>query len=186
MNSLRGQFLVASPHLSDENFFRAVILMIQHDEDGALGLVLNRCTSEPLRNALPDTEESWLAKDALIHNGGPVPGPLMALHRKAKLADVRVIPGVFLSTQKETLAKLFAAQKANPKSFRVFSGYSGWAAGQLEKELTVGGWLIHPATSGDIFYPEDDLWQQLVRKIGLAIIAPTLNEKFVLDDPSVN
>ena len=72
------------------------------------------------------------------------------------------------------------------KPFRLFTGYSGWASGQLEGEMQVGGWLTLPATKELVFYRHDDLWDQVIRAIGNDILAPAIKTKHVPDDPSLN
>ena len=80
MKSLKGHFLVASPHLADANFYRSVVLMIQHDEDGAVGLVLNRPTDNTIAEVWEMISESPCDVQGCVSIGGPVAGPLMALH----------------------------------------------------------------------------------------------------------
>jgi putative transcriptional regulator len=183
MKSLKGRFLVASPHLADPNFFRSVVLMIQHDEEGAFGVVLNR----PTNNTIADLWEliSQLPCDNQdpVHVGGPVAGPLIALHSDFPHSEMEVTRGVYLASDKESIIQIVTKPQG---SFRLFVGYSGWAAGQLDAELEAGGWLTEPATREDIFSDHADLWNRVSRRIGLEILSPTIKNLWVPDDPSMN
>lgn len=183
MQSLRGHFLVASPHLADSNFFRSVVLMIQHDEQGAFGVVLNR----PSTNTIADL---WklIALDPcenreLVYVGGPVAGPLIALHCDAERSELEVTRGVHFASSKEAILQI-VTQPQGP--FRLFVGYAGWGSGQLETELKAGGWLSEQATREDVFADPADLWNRISRRIGLDILMPTIPRKIIPDDPSVN
>ena len=138
MSHLQGQFLVASPHLGDGNFYRSVVLMIKHDDEGAFGLILNRPTGNTVREVWRMVTEEELDCDQPIYLGGPVQGPLVCLHRIKSCAEAEVLPGVYFAAHKDELHKI-VSQTAKP--FRLFTGYAGWAGGQLEGELQVGGWL---------------------------------------------
>lgn len=183
VNSLKGHFLVASPHLADPNFFRSVVLMIQHDEEGAFGVVLNR----PTNNSVADVWEliSQLPCDNrdAVHVGGPVAGPLIALHSNFPHSEMEVTQGVYFASDKDSIIQIVTKPQG---SFRLFVGYSGWAAGQLDAELEAGGWLTEPATREDIFSDYSDLWNRVSRRIGLEILSPTIKHLWVPDDPSMN
>ncbi len=183
MESLQGHFLVASPFLPDSNFFRSVVLMIQHDMDGAFGVILNRPSTKTVRDIWELVTEQPCPCDEVVYLGGPVSGPLIGVHTDVTCSEDEIVPGVFLATRKENLIRLFRSQEA---SYRVFSGYAGWAAGQLDDELEVGGWLTAPATCEEIFSAPDCLWKKMSRHIGLDILAGTLRTRHVPDDPSVN
>jgi putative transcriptional regulator len=183
MRSLQGHFLVASPHLSDPNFFRSVVLMIRHDEEGALGLLLNR----PTENTI---DEIWKMLDAPhepspepIYLGGPVGGPLMALHSLRSCSEAEVATGVYFAAHRDHLNKLVTQTS---KKYRIFSGYSGWSAGQLERELEAGGWLTCKATKRLVFQPTDKLWKEVMQSIGDEIIAPVTRGAAMPDDPQLN
>ncbi len=183
MNSVQGQFLVASPNLGDGNFFRSVVYMVQHDDEGALGLILNRPVSQVLSDVLEDTEEFSAGAHSPIYHGGTVPGPLIALHTDVTCSEDEIMPGLYFSAQPFQIRKL-AAQNQHP--FRVFYGYSGWCGGQLEQETEVGSWLTAPAKIDEIFYDGEDLWKRLTQRIGVSILGPTLKSCPVPDDPSMN
>ena len=146
-SSLSGQLLVASRHLADPNFFRTVVLILEHQE-GALGVVLNRPTAVRIADVVPDWQE-LAAKPAVVFLGGPVErtaaiglarpdGPVDPEHTWFSLS-IRA-PGqelgiVNLSAQPGDLAGVV-------RDLRIYSGYAGWSAGQLESEIQAGGWLV--------------------------------------------
>jgi len=183
MKSLQGHFLVAAPKLVDPNFFHTVVLMIQHNEEGAFGLVLNR----PLETTV---EEMWravadepCAVEGTLCQGGPCEGPLMVVHKEVEYSEIEVTAGVYFCTRKDAIER-FIAESATESKF--FAGYAGWTAGQLEAEVEEGSWMTLPATAGAIFGDAERLWSSLVRKLGLAKIWPGLDPERIPEDPSVN
>ena len=189
MGSLQGHFLVASPHLMDPNFYRSVVLMIQHDEDGGFGLVLNRCTDNSVSEIwelIGELPAEHLDPDLIearhINLGGPVAGPLMALHNSREVGENQIVPGVFLTTDKQGLNRLL---ESDDLTYRIFSGYSGWGSGQLESELEDGGWLTAPASADDIFHNPETMWKKISQQIGLGILGTRVT-RFVPEDPSLN
>lgn len=196
MQSLQGKLLVASPHLGDGNFFRSVVLLVKHDADGAFGLILNR----PLNSTLAEiweairTEAEESGADELpvedlqngeqpIYVGGPVEGPLVVIHAVKKYSEAQVMSGIHFAAHRDLIRKVITQTK---KAFRVFSGYAGWGAGQLEGELQAGGWLIAEASKELIFYPNDDLWERVVQGIAEQILSPAARTKHVPPDASLN
>lgn len=183
MDSLRGHFLVGSPHLNDPNFFRSVVLIVQHDAEGALGLILNRPTHSTIADIWEQVCHIPSKCQRPVYVGGPVEGPLMAIHSQLTYSELQIAAGVHFSSQKHNLEKIVAS---DPKPFLIFSGYSGWGAGQLERELKMGGWLTLEAFEDDVFYNDDDLWERLVKQIGQEIISPALGRGQPPPDPSWN
>jgi putative transcriptional regulator len=187
MKSLRGQLLLASRRLSDPNFFRTIILMVQHGDDGALGLVLNRPLETTVKQACDDSLELVCQTESVLHQGGPCQGPLMALHSHRNAADIaqgkkdEVLSGIYFCTERDELEWLL--KQTNPKA-KFFVGYSGWGPGQLEGELENGSWLITSATTQRVFEDdESDQWSKLVMQITLGTGFKAEN---MPEDPSVN
>lgn len=175
MASMTGQILVATPALKDPNFDRTVVLLVAHEPGGALGVVLNRATEVPVAEVLGDW--SALARDpAVLFEGGPVqPDSAICLARLR--SPVRRLKGfhqvlgavgtIDLSVDPERLRESITG-------IRVFAGYSGWGAGQLEQEIEEGSWLVLDALPGDPFVDRpDDLWPMVLRRQGgmLAAVA---------------
>jgi putative transcriptional regulator len=183
MKSLQGQFLIASPHLADTNFYKGVVLMIKHDDEGAFGLILNRPTKSTVAELWKMVGDEEVECSDPIFLGGPVNGPLVALHKLKSAAEAEVLPGIYFAAHKDELHKLVSQSN---KPFRFFTGYAGWAGGQLEDELNAGGWLTSKANKKLIFSAGDDLWEQVTRTIGEGILNKAIRPKHVPEDPSLN
>lgn len=183
MKSLQGQLLVATPKLMDPNFFHTVILMVQHSDEGALGVVLNRPLETTIQTAWEQVSEIPCNIEGVLHQGGPCEGPLMVVHGDAALSQIEVVPGVHFSTDKDSVEQL-VTNESGPAKF--FVGYSGWAGGQLEREMEEGAWLTIEATSDRVFSGGTELWETLLKTISRAAKFPYLNPKLIPDDPSLN
>ncbi|MDP9394101.1 MAG: YqgE/AlgH family protein [Actinomycetota bacterium] len=163
--SLAGRLLVASPALGDPTFQRAVILVLDHDEDGTLGVVINRPTPVPVADVLPDWQP-YTSGPGVVFQGGPV-----ALDSALALASVpgggeplgwrRVVGGlglVDLDAPPEVLVPELAAM-------RIFAGYAGWSAGQLDMELEQRAWYVVDSEPGDVFTTDPTaLWRAVLRR----------------------
>jgi len=182
MKSLQGQLLIASPKLFDPNFFRSVVLLVQHTENGALGLVLNRPLEMTIASAWEQVSEMPCEATGFLHQGGPCDGPLMVVHTDASIPEMPVIPDVFFTTDRDAIQQLVTQ---NHSKMKFFVGYAGWSPGQLETELEDGGWLMVSAENKHIFETEEDLWPALMREISDAMYA-NLNPKVIPPDPSMN
>jgi len=180
MPSFAGHFLIASPRLMDPNFFHTVVLLVQHDENGSLGLVLNRPLSATVADVCRDSLELDCAIEGFLHQGGPCPGPLMAIHTFDGAAQTPVVDGIHFTTEKDRLELLMAEADATA---RFFVNYSGWTAGQLEAEIDEGSWLTLPATTADVFASTDQLWTRLSK---MATLSKWVKPDRIPDDPSVN
>jgi len=194
MSSLQGSWLIASPQLHDDNFFRAVVLLIEHDEGGAIGVILNRPTSDSVDEVMRLLEEDDVEgmtfegpTSELIYYGGPVPGPLIVLHTSVEYSEKQVLPGIHFSSQKNNLQKVISRAES---PYRVYSGYAGWSPGQLEQELERGGWFVVPFdnATGDpnLFAETEQMWHAMSSSLGLDILGDSINPSQIPDDPSVN
>lgn len=182
-NSYAGHLLTASRDLRDPNFLRSVVLLLEHGEEGALGVVLNRVGDRTV-------SEVWDAIDAepcdceqLLNLGGPVSGPLIALHKLEEAGEKQVLPGVWMSLHRDSIDQVV---RQNQQPFRLFSGNSGWGGGQLEDEMEVGGWLTTRAKADDVFADPEALWQDVTSRIGLEIMLPKKQRKELPPDASMN
>lgn len=183
MALLAGRLLVASPRLDDPNFGRTVVLVIQHGPQGAFGLVLNRPGPDRLEAVWRQTVKKPCALDLPLLVGGPVEGPLMALHGDADLSEHEVIPGVHFTRQKDHLLELVAAA-TSPLS--VFACYSGWGGGQLEGELSRGDWEVVEADAAIVFSDEATLWTRATRRAADARLARLVRARHVPHAPDLN
>jgi putative transcriptional regulator len=183
MAFLKGHLLFAAPQLADPNFAQTVVLLIEHDENGAFGVVLNRPSGRTVREVWDELSEAPCDCDEAINVGGPVMGPLLAIHRQDSLAEAEIMSGVFLAAQREHLDQLVREPVAD---FRLFSGYSGWGKGQLENEMKLGGWITMRATEEYIFDDSGDLWNRVGRDITRDVLGAEQKLKHFPEDPSVN
>jgi len=183
MDSLRGYLLIASPRLPDENFYRTVVLIIHHDEQGAFGVVLNRLTDNTVGEIWEMIADQPCDNHQPINLGGPVAGPLMALHTNEAYSENEVLPGIHFATHKDHLNRVV---QEPGYTFRIFSGYAGWAAGQLEGELQVGGWMTLPADNDYIFGDTEGMWKKASQQVGETITLPLMRNVDLPDDPSCN
>ncbi len=183
METLDGHFLAASPQMTDPNFDKSVILMVQHDEHGAFGLVLNRPSNLNIQEVWRQVGEDPCERQGVFRLGGPIKGPLMALHRRASASEKEVIPGVYFSAEKDSLRKVVASAD---EDLLLFSGYSGWGEGQLDGEMAAGAWMALRATRDFVFGCSDDLWRKVAKVISDRVIFAGCDIRHVPDDPSLN
>ncbi len=177
--SLRGTLLVAAPFLRDPNFRRAVVLLCEHGPEGAMGVVLDRPTETRAADAVPSLSH-LMADGERVHEGGPVEvGGVVALADFID-ADAGGSPAFgsigFVSADAGDLTGSVAA-------VRLYAGYSGWGAGQLEEEIEQGAWILATPIADDVFGVDlHNLWARVLERQGgrLALLAR------MPDDPSVN
>jgi putative transcriptional regulator len=160
-----GKFLVASRDLGDPNFARTVILLVHYTEDqGAVGLVVNRATDVPISRVFQDLKEAKSRTDP-VYVGGPVElNSVLALLKTASKPEnaVRVFGDVYLISNKDLL-KATLASGAEASVFHAFVGYAGWGPGQLEHEVDLGAWHIMPADAATVFHADpDSVWPRLI------------------------
>ncbi|GIW99771.1 MAG: UPF0301 protein [Pirellulaceae bacterium] len=179
--NLRGRALVASPYLSDPNFARTVVYMVQHSEEGAVGLVLNRPLTVTVGRRLEDIVEQPVHCHQPLRWGGPVPGPLLMLHTFHVSKNV-----IGVETEVAKIAAICSDGLQDESRYRVFENYSGWGPGQVERELEEGGWLIWELNTEDIFSPCDALWQRALRQISREILSVTIDPSRIPEDPAYN
>ena len=161
-----GRLLVATPPLGDPNFDRSVVYVLDHDEQGAVGVVVNRPTDDPLFDAL-DAWEPFLSPPAVVFEGGPVEtDSYIALGTAdGPVADVWGRLSGDLATVDLTADPTAAADRI--VALRVFRGYAGWSAGQLDAELDLGAWMVFDAEPTDVFgSTPSDLWREVLRRQG--------------------
>lgn len=185
MSSRQGQLLLATPSLEDPNFARTVTLIVEHTDDGALGLVLNRPTDITVLDALEQSEQADAAcnHSGFLHQGGPCAGPLMVLHTREDKAGIAVGDGVYFSVDAEDVSWLL---EHHDGPMRCFVGYAGWGAGQLEAETDVGSWIFARADAALVFEAGEGQWLEILRVISPGEAALIANPKLKPADPSLN
>jgi putative transcriptional regulator len=181
--SLTGHFLVASQYLGDPNFARTVVLMIHHSDEGAMGVVINRPADKTVRDVWEMIGYEDCDREEQIYIGGPVPGPLVAVHTLEPFSEREVLPGVYVATHRDALDVMV---RRKDLQLRLFSGHSGWGGGQLEAELEAGGWLTTEAKQDEIFADHETMWKSVSQRIGLEIMAPGVDMAHLPSDPSLN
>ncbi len=164
--SLKGALLLDGGALQGSFFHRSVVLVCQHDSDGAFGLILNRPAGTTVGEALPGNLPERL-KDQPLFEGGPVQTQALSyLHSDQLLPEANVLPNLSLGHAMEDLVELGSSGSLTQR-FLVFAGYAGWSPGQLDEELKRDAWVVHPATLDLIFSPRpEDLWRQILAKKG--------------------
>jgi putative transcriptional regulator len=166
VSSLRGKLILAGPKLKDPNFDRAVVLITEHTEEGAMGLVLNRPSETTVGEAVPDL--AWVAEtEELVYVGGPVaPNGVIVLAEWADPAqavvlvddDLGFVPGD--AEDQDALAAAIVRA-------RVYAGHAGWGPGQLEDELAEEAWIVEPPRRDELFSEDADaLWPAVLRRMG--------------------
>ena len=185
MKSLRGQLLIASPRLPDSNFAKTVVLMVEHHEQGALGVILNRPTGVDLETFWDEFLDGDVpASEEMLSVGGPCEGQMLCIHMDSSHSEGRVLDDVYVSSGPD---KILDIVQSDASPFRVFIGYAGWGAGQLESELEVGGWLTMKATTDHIFGSDvDSMWRELIKQKGESVLRDVLNIRQVPDSPELN
>jgi putative transcriptional regulator len=179
--TLRGQLLIAGPTLQDPNFARTVVLIGEHNDDGALGVVLNRPSETTVAEAVPDLEDLTPAGDP-VHVGGPVqPSAVLVLAEyEQPEPGTQLVTGAVGFVAVDDEGDRVATQLGRA---RVFAGYAGWGPGQLEAELERDDWIIADAVEDDVFDTDaPTMWSRVLDRQGgkLRLLA-----RMPLD-PSVN
>lgn len=176
---------MASPSMDDPHFEHAVILLIEHGDGGAMGLILNRPMQTTVDEVWDQMSVLPCPVDQSLMCGGPCEGPLMLLHGHAQQAQVEVCQGVCFTADEELVRELLTE---DPQGMRFFVGYAGWGPGQLEEELNHGGWLVTRASAEVVFDPDadDGLWMRVIAGIDRSIAMLAMNPKLIPRDPSMN
>lgn len=164
--SLKGFLLLDGGNLAGSIFRRSVVLICQHDAEGAFGLILNKPTGARLVDVLPGNMPATL-KTQMLFTGGPVqPQSLSYLHSDVHLLNPNVMKGLSVG---HTLDGLVELSESNSLTQRLltFAGYAGWEGGQLEDEMRREAWLTHPASLDLVFSnAPETLWKRIISKKG--------------------
>lgn len=162
----RGMFLIAGRGLVDPNFSESVVLLLEYDAKGALGLIVNRPTEVQLTDLLPEVEE-LKERDDIVYLGGPVSkNQVVVLMRTVQHPPQagRVFADTYVSSNMETLKQAIAMSR-DGATFRAFIGYAGWGPGQLDQEVSRGDWHVAPADEAMVFdRASGEIWPELIEK----------------------
>lgn len=166
MESLRGQLLIAGPDLWDPNFRRTVLFIGHHDEEGAVGVILNRAADVTVAEAVPPLG-SLVPADEMLFIGGPVQPQAAVV--VADFEDPSVASILALETIGFLPPETGPDVEAAIRRARVFAGYAGWGPGQLEAEMAEDSWIVEPARPSDVFAPDPSrLWEDVLKRKGFA------------------
>lgn len=164
-----GKLLVASRSLGDPNFAKTVVLLVQYDSGGVVGLILNRRTDLPVSRVLEGIKGAKERSDP-VYVGGPVdPEVILGLRKSlAKLEGAKPIcDQVYQISTKAQLEQIFS-DRTPANAVHLYLGYAGWNVDQLRKEMELGAWFVFPADAGTIFNSDpDSLWPRMIRKTEL-------------------
>jgi len=172
----RTKFLIASPQMGDRHFTRTVVLLCDHSEQGAMGLVINRATELPLERVLNDLEvEHPRPIDGSVLWGGPVqPGTGFLIYRAQddepaqERGVLRVSDSLRITGSRERLDEYAKGERTGP--FYLCLGYSGWGPGQLEQEISQGSWIVTDVEEDLIFHTRiEDRWERAIASLGIDI-----------------
>ncbi len=164
--SLKGQLLLDSGQLRGSFFHRTVVLICQHDGEGAFGLIINQAAKNKVGEMLvADLPDSF--KEQSLYLGGPVqPAALSYLHTDVFVPHANVLPNLNLGHSLESLVEL-GESYSTTQQVRIFAGYAGWSPGQLEDELKRKAWVTHPASIDLVFHSDlAALWREILRQKG--------------------
>lgn len=174
----KGKFLVASRGMADPSFSETVILLIDHGPHGAVGVIINRPTEKRLSEIFPEIKGLKQRKD-LVYLGGPVgmTQMLMLIQSPEKPEETgHVIGDIYVGTGRQVLDRTVSDERG--LKFRVYAGYSGWAPGQLEREVMRGDWHILRADSDTVFgRKSSEIWPELIRKSSIKWVRTRLLEE---------
>lgn len=185
---LQGRFLVAAPALEGTPFARTVVLVLQHNEQGAFGVILNRPANEQLKQSWRQVIGQTEMAEALgmlehLQEGGPKGGPVIVLHPIAALGEMEVDPGVFISATSEIISKII---RSGDSRYRIYCGVASWTSKQLASELAQGLWYLMDGDSSIVFSNQEFIWEQSLLQYGRSILCDILNVKELPPDPSLN
>jgi putative transcriptional regulator len=177
----QGRVLIAEPGLFDLNFKRSVVLIVEHNENGTVGFVLNRMLNYSLSDLMPDFPHF----DAKISLGGPVSSKsIHFIHTLGEMIPdtIHVADNIYWGGDFEYIKSLIIANKINPNQILFFVGYSGWSKEQLDREISEKSWIVTKLNAQNIMAGDDNLWLKTVRQLGKKFRSWTLYP----EDPSLN
>lgn len=163
----KGTFLIATPDIEGGIFFRSIVLVCEHNPNGSFGIIINKKLSLELPEEIIDVD-TLANPHVQIRAGGPVQtNQMMLLHTSEKIPEqtLKISEGIYLGGDLRFLQE--AITDANGPYLHMCFGYSGWGAGQLEREFLDGHWFLYPVSEYHLFHvPPDKLWQTLLREMG--------------------
>ncbi len=183
---LPGTLLVASPAIHNSPFERTVILVLQNSKDGVFGVVLNKPGNQQLRSQWSQMTGTSLGENSLVH-GGPIGGPVLAIHQDQGLAEMEVVGGVFVSTASEAVEEL---ARLSHLEYRIVFGVAGWEHEQLGNELNNGCWFQigggAEIVSDVVFDNPSWMWERALRTYSENTICDVIGVEGLPENPQLN
>ncbi|MEM7454735.1 MAG: YqgE/AlgH family protein [Planctomycetota bacterium] len=185
VNPANGTLLVATPVLDDSNFRQTVILLLQHNDQGSFGVVLNRPADANIRKAwenLAGNEAEDARSENIVH-GGPVGGPVFAIHQHEVFGEMEMPCGIFVSARSENLKLLIQNEV---ERYKIVFGISSWDVGQLQSEIDAGCWFTVSADADHVFGEMEWMWEQQLRRYGREVTRLVFGLGELPEDPQLN
>lgn len=183
MSELKAKLLVATPALVDPNFRQTVVLLLQGSHEEAFGIILNRESDRQIAEIWEVIFERPCPLEKMLYIGGPVFGPILALHTCKDFGDAEILPGLYLSSQKDAIENLVDARY---QPFRLYVGGSGWGKNQLHTEIQQGAWFMIPANLEDVFEDPTELWKKSLERVGRGLLKSILPGAVFPSDSTLN
>ena len=182
-NSMQGTILVSTERLNGSAFEKSVVLLMQDDVRGTFGVALNKPAGANVRTAWEKLTGSEATGEQSIVAGGPLQGPVFALHQMPDLSDVEMPGGLYVSAQVDKLQQLMM-QFEEP--YRIVIGVAGWKPGQLDKEVDSGCWYKLPMDLETVFDDPEWMWDSCLQDYGLQQVVDMVGIDLIPDDPDLN
>ncbi len=182
---LKGKLLVATESMMGTGFAKAVVLLLQDNREGSFGVILNRPANEQIKQRWRQMSGSPEHVTTQLVEGGPVGGPVFAIHRFQSLGEMELPGEIFLSSNTETIQQLF---DQSPENYRIFLGIAGWKPNQLHSEIQKGYWHVVESDPEDIFDDTQWLWERSMFRYGDQLLCDLLdiNVHELPLDPALN
>lgn len=179
---LPGTILVASPAIQNTPFERTVVLVLQNSENGIFGVVLNKPGGQRLRSAWLEMTGATDGEQSLVH-GGPIDGPVLAIHQDHELAEIEVPGGVFVSSDSQTVEELVRQPGLD---YRIVFGVAGWNHEQLSRELESGYWFQIGGSPEVVFDDPEQMWERSLRTYSHCTLCDVIGVDGIPEDPQLN
>jgi len=176
-----GSFLVATSKLKQSPFERSVIYMLQHGDQGSFGVVVNHLADAEARSAWQQITGVDFGERFIVQ-GGPISGPVFALHQNVSLAEMEMPGGLCVSADSKTLKQLANSDD----EYRIVFGVSGWRPGQLSDEIEAGAWYQIDAESNHVFDDASRMWENFLRHYGRGVISDVVGIDRFPENPWLN
>jgi putative transcriptional regulator len=193
MHSFTGNLLVASSLVTDPVYAGGVCLLVHQDKENVIGVMLNRPMQPSPEAMLQMFGQQNEVKNRLapqvpalansLHFGGPLSGPVVAIHQLSQCAEAETGNGIYVAAQKHHLEQLV---RDHPSPYRLIVGHLGWEKDQLEAEIEAGIWHSIPATADSVFSSSGDMWQRLIQRATSNSMARWMNIPDVIGAGELN